>query len=104
MKHDRHLAFLLLLLTTPIAAAGEPDGLPDTVVVWSVDGGAGFATGDSFEVEAVIGQPDAGRSRGFGVVLDGGFFGRLVEEDPVFRDDFGSGNTDAWTTTVGGAT
>ncbi len=64
---------------------------------WSVDGGGGESTGGVFALTGAIGQPDAARSGGCGVVLDGGIWsGPVLCETPLFCDGFESGDFGAW--------
>ena len=86
----------------PQQPAGAPEVLPDSVAVWTVDGGAGTAAGGAFSVEASIGQPDAGAHLAFGFALDGGFWGHALDDGGLFRGDFESGGTGEWSNVVGG--
>lgn len=105
----RVLVLLFIVVIGHHVSAGEPDNpvgapkaLPDSVAVWTVDGGAGTAAGGAFSIEASIGQPDAGAHFAFGFALDGGFWGGALEDGGLFRDDFESGGTGEWSNVVGG--
>lgn len=67
---------------------------------WSLDSGGGTATGGGFTLTGTLGQADAGELHGGGFALSGGFLSHLPQS--IFRDGFESGDTSAWTTTIGG--
>jgi hypothetical protein len=108
--HSRLLVVLLSITVAAVAGATEPsppknapdDPLPEAIASWTVDGGGGYAAGGDLEVEATIGQPDAGLRAGGGMVLDGGFWGRFVDDGTVFADGFETGDTGRWSGTTGG--
>lgn len=67
MQTISRLAAAVLLGVVPLQAA-------DFDLSWqTIDGGGGFSYGGAFELEAAIGQPDAGEMTGGDFVLTGGF-------------------------------
>jgi hypothetical protein len=45
---------------------------------FSIDGGGGVSTGDTFSISGIIGQPDAGVMAGGEFALEGGFWGVIA--------------------------
>lgn len=57
------------------AFAGSVSGGDYTIDWWTVDGGGGTSSGESYSVSGTIGQPDAGPAiAGAGHVVSGGFW------------------------------
>jgi hypothetical protein len=110
LNTTRFFIVLVSIMAATVAGATEPsppksapdDPLPEAIASWTVDGGGGYAAGGDLEVEATIGQPDAGLRAGGGMILDGGFWGGLVDDGKIFRDGFETGDTSRWSTTSGG--
>ena len=70
MKAGISLAALLLSLAVGPAQAGEFD-----IDWWSLDGGGGNSTGDTYAISGFLGQSDAGLMQGGTFVLVGGISG-----------------------------
>ena len=75
---------LTILAVTPLAITQAFE-----ISRGTVDGGGGFSSGGSFELEGTVGQPDAGFSTGDGFELSGGFW---IEEPPGDCNATGSVN------------
>ena len=84
------------------AAASQPDQVLD-VDAWSVDSGGGSTSGGDFTLTAAIGQPDAGELTAGDTALSGGLWaGGAIPMPEIFADGFETGDTSAWSSTVGG--
>ena len=77
MKRILIILIALLLLSTPVLAAGDY-----ALSWWTVDGGgATFSAGGSYNLGGSIGQADAGAMSGGGYTLNGGFWAGAVNAD-----------------------
>jgi hypothetical protein len=98
--------FDAIFLPSGKSLAGAISEFGFTVFPATVDGGGGFSANGEFEVDGTAGQPDAGYASGesaseVGLAVVGGYWG-LVPEEAIFDDGFESGDTSAWSATVGG--
>lgn len=75
MKYTTLIRAMAILLT--LAATTHADG-PFTIGAYTIDGGGGVSVGGAFELEATIGQPDAGYVFGGDFELTGGFWSATV--------------------------
>jgi hypothetical protein len=91
-------AVIVPLVLVAIHAFGAPARAqvgPGFDLSWNtIDTGAGFGAGGNFEMEAVIGQPDAGSMTGGPFEIRGGFFGVPAGAPPCYPDCNGDGVAD----------
>lgn len=94
--------FTAALLAAPAVSAQS--GGDFTIARSTIDGGGSTERSpDDLLVRGTIGQPDVGHI-GFGsIVLTGGFWATGERTGIFFRDGFESGDTSAWSSTVGAA-
>lgn len=87
-KKRTKLLLLLSLLGMALLFTSAPALAQEIAAVfnidwWTVDGGGGLSTGDSYTVVGTIGQPDAGMLTGGAYSLSGGFWGPSLDAPPV---------------------
>lgn len=84
------------------STAALKDGRADQMSTWSVDAGGGQSIGGGFALVAAIGQPDAGVVSQGDIVLAGGLWAGALDTGAIFSNGFESGDTDSWSSVVGG--
>ena len=70
---------------------------------WTLEGGGGEALGGAYGVRGSMGQPEPYFSQGGSFRLQGGFLPGRASGGHIFENGFESGDTGAWSTTVGGS-
>lgn len=83
----------------PTSPEASSPGYALSWVVLDASGGGG-AESSGYEVELTLGQSPIGSSSGPGGRAELGFWSGTYQD--LLRDDFESGNTSAWSSTVGG--
>lgn len=93
---------LVAMVVVPVAMDGaESDSTNYILDVVALDtNGGGDASSTNYSIRLTIGQSVIGETNSAGYSAELGLWHAMESDDPIFADDFESGDTSAWSSSV----